>query len=330
MNETSVLTADLRCPLSPGRDVVHCASMALAWHELVARFGPLRFDGQPPLADALNEPLDATAVDPAMCVAHAGFGGEGILDRITANLAARFPDAPTELLPAQVAADALLAFAYLARALPFRTAFESLVGTFAGRRVGAFGVQGGGPKAREQRAQAVVHDYVSAADFVLELRPEDAEDRILVAQVPRPATLRAAIEQVVARLDRLQGESAAVVDREALSVPCLAIDAAAKFPELVGRPLLNEGAAAARFDEARQVVHFSLDHRGARVSSEAVIHSFGPPPRSFCVTEPFLVLLLRRASRTPYLAAWLETATWMQDRGEAPKASGGFFAPPPG
>lgn len=325
-----LLTADPACPLAPDHDVAHCASMALAWHQLVARFGPLRFDAQPALADALNAPLDPSAVDPALCVAHAGFGGEGVLERIRGDLAARFPDARTELLPAAVAADALLAYAYLARALPFAVAFESKVTSFAGRRVAAFGVDGHGPKSEAQRSQVQVHDWASAADFVIELRPEAGDDRIVVAQVPRPPTLQHAVGQVLARLGRLGGREATLSGGEALSVPCLALDLTTAFPELRGRALQNDGLTGKRFDEARQAVRFSLDERGARVSSEAVIHVFGRPLRAFQVTGPFLVLLLRRHSRTPYLSAWVETTAWMQERGEAPHGSGPAGFGPPG
>ncbi|MEJ7728507.1 MAG: hypothetical protein WKG00_04770 [Polyangiaceae bacterium] len=312
------------CALEPGRDVAHCVSLRLAWQELVARFGSLRFDPQPALADALNEPLDAACVERAACAAHAGFGAEGILERIRADLSARFPGTAPSLLPAAIADEGLLAFAYLARQLPFRSAFRAMSCRFQERTVAGFGVDEHGPHGEVLRAQLRVHDFVSAADFVLELLPEPAGERIVVAQVPRQPTLQQAVDHVRARLGRLRGEAAALRADDAFSMPTLAIDAMAQLPELVGRPLCNDAVRGTQLDDVRQGIRFSLDERGARVESQAVLLAYGAPMRAFRVTAPFLLMLLRDGSRTPYLTLWVETPTWMQDRGEAPKPPAGF------
>jgi len=313
------LCPTLGCAIAPGVDAVSCASFGLAWGELTRRFGPLRMEPQPALADALNEPLDPSVVDPASCVAHAGFGAEGILARIEAEVREKFAGDRPRLLPSAVAPDGLVAYAFLSRALPFRTAFAERRASFGGRSVKAFGVEGSGPADRDRATQVVVHDFASPKDFVLELVPGNAGEKIVVAQMARPATLAAAVERAIARLRRLSGEDASVRASESVSVPRLAIDADGRFDDLVGRPLLNDAARGKQFDEARQTVRFSLDERGAVVRSEAALISYSAPPRSFHVTEPFLVMLLREGAPAPYLAAWVETPRWMTDQGEAPR-----------
>ncbi|WP_437729996.1 hypothetical protein [Sorangium sp. So ce1335] len=118
----------------------------------------------------------------------------------------------------------------------------------------------------------------------------------------------------------------------ALAIPRLRLDLEGGFGELVGRPLLGEALRGKRFGEAKQRVQFHLNEGGAGATAEAVVGSYGlPPPRSFLVTAPFLVLLQRRGARAPYLAAWVESTAWMEVLGQvAPPAPlpAGWGSPP--
>src|SRR6185312_14067507 len=92
--------ATLSNPLPAGVDALNCPAFALAWRGLTSRFGPLRFEPQPALADALNEAvIDPETIDPAWCVARAGFGAEGILEAIRTELAAKFTRSDPRQLP---------------------------------------------------------------------------------------------------------------------------------------------------------------------------------------------------------------------------------------
>ncbi|XXY12911.1 hypothetical protein WME88_32080 [Sorangium sp. So ce216] len=322
--------ASLSTPLSSSpEDLVFCAAFALAWEQLRTRFGPIRMDPQPALADALNATrLGADVVDPAWSVSGAGFGGEGIVEALRAELLARFPDAKPEYLPDAVPADALLAYGYLSKVLRFGTTFAVREGTFKTARVRAFGL-GGNPFGADpaRRSQVVVHDWAAPRDFVIELVADDPDSRVLVAQVAPAETLGATVASVLGRLDRLGGDARRLAEGEALSIPRLRLDLEGRFGELTGRPLLVEQVLGKRFDEARQRVQFHLNEGGAGATSEAVMVAYGPPPpRSFQVTAPFLVLLQRRGASAPYLAAWVESTAWMEVLGQvAPPA-----APPAG
>ncbi|XXY51156.1 hypothetical protein WME91_08430 [Sorangium sp. So ce269] len=322
--------ASLSTPLSSSpEDLVFCAAFALAWEKLRARFGPIRMDPQPALADALNaETLGADVVDPAWSVSGAGFGGEGIVEALRAELFSKFPEAKPEYLPEAVPADALLAYGYLSKVLKFETRFAVREGTFTSSRVRAFGLDGSpfGPDPA-RRAQVVVHDWAAPQDFVIELVADDPDSRVLIAQMAPAETLDATVSSALGRLDRLGGEERQLAPDEALSIPRLKLDLEGRFGELTGRPLLGETLGGKRFDEAKQRVQFHLNEGGAGATSEAVIGSYGaPPPRSFNVTAPFLVLLQRRGASAPYLAAWVESTAWMEVLGQvAPPA-----APPAG
>lgn len=327
--------ASLSTPLSsPGEDLVFCAAFALAWEKLRARFGPIRMDPQPALADALNAAaLGGEVVDPAWSVSGAGFGGEGIVEALRAELFSKFPDAKPQYLPEEVPADALLAYGYLSKVLKFGTMFAVREGTFEGSRVRAFGLDGSpfGPDPA-RRSQVVVHDWAAPGDFVIELVADDPDSRVLVAQMAPAETLAATVASALGRLDRLGGEARRLAQGEALAIPRLGLDLEGRFGELMDRPLLGETLGGKCFDEAKQRVQFHLNEGGAGATAEAVIGSYGPPPpRSFQVTAPFLVLLQRRGAGAPYLAAWVASTAWMDVLGPvAPPAAppAGWGSPP--
>lgn len=333
----TTMCATLDEPHAPGADLVFCLPLLIAWKQLSERFGPLRMTPQPPLADALNAALlDPAALDPAWYVAGAGLGADGILEALRRELVEKFPEERPSLLPSAVAPDALLAYAFLCRTLRFPTPFSVCDGTFHDQLVAAFGTTNtpGSPEVvRARNAQVLVHDYTSSDDFVLELLHGEQDDRILVAQIPPEHALGATVRSVLDRLNRLPADQSSLGAHESLTIPRLQLDEQRSFIELAGLPLQNDALAERRFDEVKQIVRFRLDQGGASVRAEAVMLGFGPPPvtRSFSVRRPFLLLLIRRGARLPYLALWVETPTWMESRGHLPPVlppSFGAWGPP--
>ncbi|WP_437283770.1 hypothetical protein WME90_44170 [Sorangium sp. So ce375] len=311
------MCANLAEPHASGTDLVFGVPLALAWRKLQDRFGPLRFDPQTSLADAMNRvPLDEV-VNPAWCVTGAGFGGEGVLEQLRGELQAKFPDADAQLLPSRVAPDDLLAYGYLSRDLQFPTVFAVRDLWFQGRNVRAFGINDGPhPDNPARYAQVIAHDYVSEDEFVIELCAGDTEDRILIAQIPPCSRLGVTVGAALDRLERLRPEDRALRSDEGLCVPRLQLEVFRQFDELTHRPLCNQALQGVSFDEVQQRVKFRLDEVGASVTAEAVMHGYGVPARKryFIVRRPFLLMLIRRSAPIPYLALWVETTAWMQEQ----------------
>jgi hypothetical protein len=211
-------------------------------------------------------------------------------------------------------------------------------GAFLDSIVRTFGLQGnpfGADPAR--RTQVLVHDWLTPNDFVIELIADDPDSYLLIAQVPPEETLAATTAKAMSRLGTSHGDARHLANDELLSIPRLDLDIEELFGELLGRPLLAEQVRGKRFDEAKQRVQFHLNEGGAGIKSEAALGAYGAPaPRSFQVTQPFLVLMTRRGESSPYLAAWVATTAWMNVLGKAAKpASARFydpsgFGPPPG
>jgi hypothetical protein len=55
-----------------------------------------------------------------------------------------------------------------------------------------------------------------------------------------------------------------------------------------------------------QDIRFRLDEGGVALQTEARLRGLCLPPRDLVCNRAFLVLLLRRGSAVPYLAAWIE------------------------
>lgn len=322
-----------------GEDLVFCATLGLAWGALRA------LDGAPPLAamvPATAVALDALVAGPppleSAVPAEASFvaaGGPVELGAAREALRARFPDLTSRLLPDTLPPDGLFAFGFLDRALAFDPPFDPTTVMFASAMVKGFGVGGADPRA----ANVVVHDYRAGESFLVELRAR-SEDRILVlADVPAgpfgpppvttPRTLRERVSDALARLDQLPPAERTVVAEESFSMPNVRLDQAGSFDELTAAPIALADGRVLRIDDARQCVRFALDETGAKVTSEARLLSFGPPPRVLSVSGPFVVMLLRRGATVPYLAAWIQTAATMERVADAAPVAGPWKLGPP-
>src|SRR5262249_4609893 len=145
---------------------------------------------------------------------------------------------------------------------------------------------------------------------------------LVLALMPRPATLKAAVEHV--RQQARQAKNSPTMNNfprlnhEILAVPMLTLGIERNFEELVGKPLLNSGWEQGSIIRALQAIRFRLDQRGAVLESEAILETMkserNPAEviRRFVFDRPFLLYLKERDSSVPYFALWVETPEVMQ------------------
>lgn len=331
-----------------GRDLVWCASFDLAWRALCdAVGGPIALKPDPTggaeydralsFVRALNASLVREDVAlPNWCVALAGEHTEEWVERAQELLRAR--QAETTLFPGTPNPGLLVAYAYADVHLPFETPFASVQGGmhFKGTAVHGFGVWD--PYNDAERAlyearvrQVLIHHHRFAfeydpddlheddgpsEEFVIELETSQKDSRVIVACCVPERTFAGTVALTMSRLrdDAASQPDARLRSEEKLRVPSLDFDATRRHPELHGRGILNRGFEAHIFGETLERVCFVLDEGGARVVSEALFGGLSLPPRSFVCTDPFLVMVMRRGARMPFLAAWVETAELLRKR----------------
>ncbi|MCC6676206.1 MAG: hypothetical protein IT436_03595 [Phycisphaerales bacterium] len=301
-------------PHAPGRSIIWCSTLQLAWNELKPVMGePLRVEGDPPLALRLNNARESRAdLDDRSYVALAGFGRDGILARITGQLQDKFNGAASpDLLPSSVPDDSILAYAYLFKNLAFEHPFirRETPFEFEGAPTRAFGlwpdhaVQGRAEIAR----QIIIHSYQSPTQWTVELLNQSSGDRLIIARAEPGPTLADTVAAITSTLDA--PEKPAFDDRDTLIIPLFNFDITRRYTELTGLDI-SGSKVTGRIDEAIQNIRFRLDETGAVLKSEAVMGETSAMPvnraRSMVCDGPFAIVMMRDGAAAPYFAAWIE------------------------
>ena len=136
---------------------------------------------------------------------------------------------------------------------------------------------------------------------VVEIRPADARERIVLARLEPKATLEATWAAVAEILRTWRADS--VEPGSTFAVPTIRLDAEQEFSEFLGAPLAGvENSYLRGFHER---VRFVLSERGASIRAEAaVVLSLGIHP-DLVFDKPFLVALRRADAPTPYFLLWV-------------------------
>ena len=327
-------------PIADGRNYVNCATFPLAWDDFRSVVGgdPIRLEGDPPLAAAMNAesfPRSALAAD--SFVARGGLMRDGILNEILAEMAQKFPNAERELLASRPSDDAVVMYAYLLKVLPFREEFDRLgkpiafqTGGSDEQTVAAFGLPDvpiAGLREHAVREQVTILDYVNNDDFILRIDAGNTQDGIILAKVAPGPTLADTLDDVQRRIEwpHPAHKHRECETGEPLAVPVLTLNVRSDYGEILGRHILNAELTGLWIERAAEVIRFRLDETGAHLEAEAEIvgengHSEPVPvprPRRFIFDRPFLVLLEERDAPAPYFAAWIAN-TELMERVSAP------------
>lgn len=310
----STIAGTLDEPHAPGRSILWCSTLQLAWNELKPVMGePLRVEGDPPLALRLNNSRESRAdLDDGSYVALAGFGRDGILARITGQLEDKFKGAASPgLLPSSVPDDSILAYAYLFKNLAFEHPFVRRRAPlqFEGAGTRAFGLWPD-PEVKDRgeiARQVIIHGYDSPEQWTVELLNQSEGDRLFIARLAPAETLQQTVALITSRLDGPGRSDFGSADT--LVVPLLNFDITRRYTELTGLEI-SGASASGRIDEAIQNIRFRLDETGAVLKSEAAfgVTSAVPvkPARTMVCDGPFAIVMMREGAAAPYFAAWIE------------------------
>ncbi len=336
--KATIVTPHLEQEIVPGKNILWCSTFQLAWNELSDVVGgPVTMAPPSPMADILNKRTATKAdLDDASYVAMAGLISEGIEQKIKDEMQRKFSgQAAPELLPDIKAAVGWATYGYFSKKLPFRHAFKRRHDNleFQGRMVDSFGITDLDRKDKllpYLTSQVEIFDYRSGggetgsenAEFVIGLRTESYDDRLILAKIAPRETLAETIREV---LGRSKAEWPDHLSRkETLMVPVLNFDITRDYGELLGRLVRNEPVKTGLpLAAARQLIHFKLDEAGATLvsESEGMPMAGEPPdfvPRQFVFNKPFLILLQRKNAKNPYFALWVDNAELLVSTGGKP------------
>lgn len=296
----------LDTPSAAGRNVVWCVSFQMAWNELGKVLkAPVVVGGAEEMSGRLNAaPAPAPPTDH---YANAGFVGEGIREKIAADMQKLFAK-PVSLTPV-ADPNAIIAYAYLKATLDFPIHyFEANALTFTasdGRqtRHSAFTNEPRwGPDDHELKNQVEIL-YAADDGFIVDPCKSSKPDQIILACIKPGETLAETVASVESRIRDSKPEAL----WEELVVPNLNWELDHDFKELLGKRIKDCDLPDPTIITARQSIAFRLDRSGAKVESEAEMAvGAAKEPRSFVFNRPFLILMKTRGAAQPYFALWVD------------------------
>jgi len=300
-------TAYLDFPITSGKNLIWCATMQLAWNELIDKCGEIP-KGGPRIVQELNRGIVTKSdLDDSSYVAVVGETAEGVVRRTQRELETKFHEQASPELLNEDLPKGLVAYSYLFKDLSFLNhllRFNSPM-EFLGFQALAFGFSAA-RNAEEQQAaaQVTVYDYRNSDDFVVEIKTRSSGDRLILAKVHPDSTLHQTIAQVAHRL-LTKGMPPQTEMR--MEIPLIDFRLLKDYDELVG--LRTCGANPIVL--AQQMIRFKLDEKGAKLKSEAVadiasadVEDHSPPQLIF--DKPFLVIMERQGLPHPYFALWVD------------------------
>lgn len=336
-----ILDADKQLPLSrivptldadheKGKNLMYCATVQLAWNELIGFLkGDVELDTNPSAAQKLNRgEFKKEMLDDASYYVFAGMG-PGAPQRMTEELARKFNGAASpKLIPEKMKSNDFVTYSYLYKNLAFRVPLYAYPNAFrfADGRVKSFGIANENPGRRSMLSSVRIHDHVDDDNFVVELFSTARGDRLLIAKTKPAATLQKTSEEVLARLDKAGLN--ALEDGEDLRIPVMNFEIVKSFGDLAPLAIRNKSVPQpAELKESMQLIRLKLDEFGAILKSEAkkkgsvgeasIDDGPPPPPRHFICDKPFLILMLLRDQPKPYFALWVDNAELLV-KSEAP------------
>jgi hypothetical protein len=308
------VSAHLFVPITRGTNLLWCGTFQLAWNEGMDFLGEkIRFQEDVPLAQFLNRTNFTKAdVDAPSCVAAAGPWTSATVERIRSEARRKFGGDFKLELPTNPpsAPPGLFFYACLFKNLEFEKAFQPSEHPlqFGANQVQAFGIEDWDGQAYKLLKQVRILNYRDTNDFIVEFKTKSKGDTLILAKVPAQDTLAETVKDVCSRIEKPLSEQP---DDIRIFVPKIDFNLLRTYDELLGKhlALTNRREYSDWFiADARQLVRFRLNERGAMLKSEAAMAVAPAAPANLILDQPFLVLLQRTDARVPYFALWIDNA----------------------
>jgi hypothetical protein len=331
--QQTIIVPTLDSPIPEGKSAIWCLSFQLAWNRLkddVAK-EPLQLTNAQSIADLLNRADHSEDnVKPDAVYAAAGLVRDGVVEKIQARMASKFPNVPRPEF--DVSVDGAVAYAYLAASSKFDYPFFENDQAFlftdsAGKQtaVGSFGIRKKDDYAYHQLRQQVEVLYCpretirreqEIPEFILDPCKTSQPYQIVLARVDRKSTLAdtlADVEQKIAKGPAPDDSVSKLHPRDTLLIPNVAWKISHRFKELEGtdKRFLNPALRGLYLDAAIQTIQFRLDRSGAELASESKVY-VKPSASFFHLNRPFLIYMKKRGHKHPFFVLWVDNAELLE------------------
>jgi len=198
--------------------------------------------------------------------------------------------------------------------------------TFNGQKVASFGIEEYADK--EMVKNMKIAYYRNDNNFLLKLLPKNKAHEIILLRSEKSFSSISKMVDEVARLTAIGKKEAKnskkswkyyFNDEDVVLIPKLNFNIETNYPTLEGSHF-KTGERMLRVAEARQRTAFILDENGAEVESvvrfattEEVVYE-KPKPKAMIFDKPFLILLKRVDSDSPYFGFWVANTELMEKK----------------
>jgi len=260
------------------------------------------------MADQLNDaPFTKNDLDEKSYYIKGGYGQKTV-DLINKESRAKFPEKSFEDLKLKLGPTDIIAYAYFLKKVEYVTPFKENDVSFLNERVRGF-------YAKDISKENVrILEYWDDDKFIIRLTLKDDGDELILVKgfdMNNPTDALKEIEKYNKQVP------SGMNDDDQFEMPKLHLDHRHDYIELRGKFLANKGFEEYFIAQMFEKIKFDMDHKGARVESEAVITGptampSQPKVRRFILDKPFWVVMKRRDSQHPYFVLGVKNTELME------------------
>lgn len=290
-------------------------AMNLAWHDLSENIlhGKVELKTSDEIAlrmaDQLNEaPLTKKDLDGKSYYIKSGFGQKTV-DLINKESRTKFPDKSFGDLKLRLGPKDIIAYAYFLKKVEYLAQFKEKKVLFEKDTVNGFYAH-----TPEQYSNIGILRYWDDDRFIICLKLKDDKDELILAKGFGMNHPKDALKEI----DKYNKDTrSSMNDDDQFEMPKLHLDHRHDYIEFTGKSLANKGFEEYFIAQMFEKIKFDMDHKGARVESEAVIIGptampSQPKVRRFILDKPFWVVLKRRDSQHPYFVLGVKNTELME------------------
>jgi hypothetical protein len=291
---------------------VWSGAMNLCWNELTENIlhGKLMLKSEDAAALKMAEQFNHGTfskedLDEESYYIKSGFG-RGTLDLINREVKEKFPDKRFADLDFPLGDKDIISYAYFLKAVEYVTQFTEGFANFQNQQVKGFYADG-----PQQKGNIRILKYWSNDQFIIALRLKDEEDELFLVK-----GFKADPKEVIDEINQNNQSRLEMGRDDIFSMPKLHLDYRRDYVELIDQVLTNPGFEGYFISEMFENIKFDMDHKGARVESQAVIAveraAIMPQNnKQFILDQPFWVVMKRQDRPNPYFILHVQNTELM-------------------
>ena len=313
--DTTSIALTLNTEITGYSNVIYCSSIKLLWKELTSYLGeqPIPKEKHLKIAE-LNKVTSNynSPIEDKFWFAKVGLLKSGIVDTIKKAYKNKFNIDWSHTNDANVD---LLGVTYLQKNIDFYGSLSHDFPDFKFKdsvHVKCFGLEHGWANPK-YKVQLKIHDFKNEDDFIFQIGCNDSIDEVYFAKIPPEKNLKATYDEVMRRVNKNNLEY--IADSDELQIPFLKFNIDNRFEEFQNIDFANKKLQQLELRELSQHIRFDLNQNGIRLTTQVIssfVFGINEEPRIYAFDQPFLIILKRKGTASPYFLYWVENSAHMR------------------